>query len=105
MLTAFFASREQPAAGNRRRLLFCLLLIGMTACLLACQRRPDTDVEGFKAAAQRAVRLIRSEYPQRARNIERLSALAEAATAGERATPWWQGSVGRTESAWLRALK
>ncbi|HLE60025.1 MAG TPA: L,D-transpeptidase, partial [Thermoanaerobaculaceae bacterium] len=43
--------------------------------------------------------------PTKARLIEQLVALAEVATAAEAAAPWWQGSVGRTEAAWLRVVR
>lgn len=53
----------------------------------------------------RSIRLVRPESPDTARQLERLLTEAEAATAGEAATPWWQGSVGRTEAAWARAVR
>jgi hypothetical protein len=53
----------------------------------------------------RAINLVRPESPQTARQLERLLGEAEVATAGEAATPWWEGSIGRTEAAWARALR
>ena len=48
---------------------------------------------------------MRPAAPTKARLIEQLVALAEVATAAEAAAPWWQGSVGRTEAAWLRVVR
>ena len=52
----------------------------------------------------RAIRLVRPEAPLQARLIERLAADAEVASAAESAAPFWEGSVGRTEAAWLRVI-
>jgi hypothetical protein len=86
-------------------LLLLLLVTAASVAGVACTRRPLTDIEPFRAAVARAIKLVNSEYPLRARHLEQLAGLAEVATSGERATPWWEGSVGRTESAWLRAVR
>jgi L,D-peptidoglycan transpeptidase YkuD (ErfK/YbiS/YcfS/YnhG family) len=43
--------------------------------------------------------------PARTRHLEHLSTAAEVATAGENASPWWEGSIGRSEMAWARATR
>jgi hypothetical protein len=71
---------------------------------MACSRHRPPDVTGFRGAARNAVRVVRPSAPHQARLIEKLVADAEIATAAEAAAPWWEGSVGRTEAAWLRAM-
>ncbi len=51
-----------------------------------------------------AVRMIRASAPSKARQVEQLVSIAEIATAAERASHWWEGSVGRTEAAWFRVV-
>lgn len=71
----------------------------------ACGGPPPRDVSGSRAAIGRAIRLVRRDAPQQARQLERLLAAAEVATAAEAATPWWEGSIGRSETAWARAMR
>ncbi|HUK14135.1 MAG TPA: L,D-transpeptidase [Thermoanaerobaculaceae bacterium] len=92
------------AAGNRRRFAVRLAAAAGASLLLACSGRPAPDLEGARRAAHRAVRLVRPEEPLQARLIERLVADAETATAAEASAPFWEGSVGRTEAAWFRAI-
>jgi L,D-peptidoglycan transpeptidase YkuD (ErfK/YbiS/YcfS/YnhG family) len=72
--------------------------------LVSCSRHPSPDVAGARRAARNAIRIVRPNAPRQARLIEELVAIAEAATAAEAASPWWQGSVGRTEASWLRVV-
>ena len=88
-----------------RRLLLSALIALAALGITACNRREPTDVAGFRAALGRAIRLVRQESPQKARNLERLLGEAEVASAAEAATPWWEGSVGRSEAAWARAMQ
>jgi hypothetical protein len=78
--------------------------VALTVLLVSCSRHPVPNVDGARRAARAAIRVVRPVSPRQARLIEQLVALAEAATAAEAAAPWWQGSVGRTESAWLRVV-
>lgn len=71
----------------------------------ACGGREPLDVAGYRAALGRAIRTVRKDFPQKARDLERLLGEAEVATAAEAATPWWEGSVGRSEAAWARAMR
>jgi lipoprotein-anchoring transpeptidase ErfK/SrfK len=48
---------------------------------------------------------VRPVVPSKAKQIEQLVAIAEVATSGEANAPWWQGSVGRTQAAWLRVVR
>ena len=75
------------------------------ALLASCARHHPPDVEGFRRAARTAVHVVRPAAPNQAKLIEQLVALAEVATAAEAAAPWWEGSVGRTEAAWLRVSR
>jgi len=77
----------------------------LAALLASCSRHPVPNVEGARRAARTAIRVVRPASPRQARLIEQLVALAEVATAAETAAPWWQGSVGRTEAAWLRVVR
>jgi hypothetical protein len=79
--------------------------LAVAALLVSCSRHHPPDVEGFRRAARTAVRVVRPASPNQARLIEQLVALAEVATAAEAAAPWWEGSVGRTEAAWLRVAR
>jgi L,D-peptidoglycan transpeptidase YkuD (ErfK/YbiS/YcfS/YnhG family) len=74
------------------------------ALLASCAHNPPPDIDGARRAARNAVRILRPTAPRQARLIEELVAIAEVATAAEDASPWWQGSVGRTEAAWLRVV-
>lgn len=88
-----------------RRLLLSALVVLAAVAITACSRREPTDVAGFRATLGRAIRLVRLEFPQKARQLERLLGEAEVASAAEAATPWWEGSVGRSEAAWARAMR
>ena len=99
-------SDQEAAAGNRRR--FSVRSIGaivVVAGLAGCARQATPEVEGARRAAYRAVAIVRPAAPAQARLIERLVAIAEIATAAEANAPWWEGSVGRTEAAWLRVMR
>ncbi len=94
------------AAGNRRRsAVRAAALAAILVSLAACARRPAPDVDAPRRTARKAVAIVRTEAPAQARLIERLVALAEIATAAEANAPWWEGSVGRTEAAWLRVAR
>jgi hypothetical protein len=103
-----FVSRfiRRPAAASLRRPSFIVYMSCLVCGLLAngCAVRQPTDPDGVRQALRRALRMVRPEMPERARQLERLYTEAVVATAAESATPWWEGSVGRSESAWLRAL-
>jgi len=86
-------------------LLLSSLLVLAAVAATACSRREPADVSGFRAALGRAIRLVRQEFPEKARQLERLIGEAEVASAAEAATPWWEGSVGRSEAAWARAMR
>ena len=73
--------------------------------LAACSHRQPPDPAPARRAANRAIHVVRPAAPSRARLIERLVSIAEVATAAEANTPWWEGSVGRTESAWFRVVR
>ena len=79
--------------------------VALVALLGSCSRHPVPNVDGARRAARNAIKVVRAADPTKARLIEQLVALAEVATAGEAAAPWWQGSVGRTEAAWLRVAR
>ncbi len=79
--------------------------MALIALLGSCSRHPVPNVDGARRAARTAIRVVRPASPRQARQIEQLVALAEVATAAEAAAPWWQGSVGRTEAAWLRVVR
>ena len=79
--------------------------VALVALLGSCSRHPAPNVDGARRAARNAIKVVRPADPAKARLIEQLVALAEVATAGEAAAPWWQGSVGRTEAAWLRVTR
>lgn len=104
MLTLRFGVLRQPAVSHRRLLLSVLLSLA-TVPTGACSRREPADVAGFRAALGRAIRMVRRDSPEKARQLERLLGDAEVATAAEAATPWWEGSVGRSEAAWARAMR
>lgn len=87
-----------------RRLLLSALVV-LTALTWGCDSPPARDVTGFRRGVQRAIKLVRRDAPQRARQLERLLGDAEVATAGESAAPWWEGSFGRTEMAWARTMR
>jgi len=81
-----------------------LVLAGLAAAS-ACSRHPAHEVEGARRAAKHAVAIVRPTAPKQARLIEQLVALAEIATAAEGHAPWWEGSLGRTQAAWLRVAR
>lgn len=92
------------AAGNRRRSSVCA--VATTALLLVgCSHRPVPDADAPRRAARRAIAIVRPAAPSKAKLIEQLVAIAEIATAAEVNAPWWEGSVGRSEAAWLRVLR
>ncbi|HVN32975.1 MAG TPA: L,D-transpeptidase [Thermoanaerobaculaceae bacterium] len=107
------------AAGNRRRFpmhavaalmtpvlgALVLMALAFVALPVACARHQVPNVDGARRAARKAIQIVRPSAPTKARLIEQLVALAEVATAAEAAAPWWQGSVGRTEAAWLRVVR
>jgi len=96
---------NKTAAGNRRR--FATAQVAAASAVLvaaACASHHPPDETGIRRTIQRAVRIVRPEAPLQARLIERLTADAEIATAAEAAAPFWQGSIGRTEAAWLRVV-
>jgi L,D-peptidoglycan transpeptidase YkuD (ErfK/YbiS/YcfS/YnhG family) len=82
-----------------------LMALAFVALPVACARHPVPNVDGPRRAARKAIQVVRPTAPTRARLIEQLVALAEVATAAEAAAPWWEGSVGRTEAAWLRVVR
>lgn len=89
---------------SHRRLLLSALVLLTAVATGGCGRREPIDAAGFRATLGRGIRLVRQEYPEKARQLERLLGEAEVATAAEAATPWWEGSVGRAEAAWARAM-
>jgi len=92
------------AAGNRRR--FAVRAAAAAALLImGCSHGPATDADAPRRAAQRAVAIVRPTVPSKAKLIEQLVAVAEIATAAEVNAPWWEGSVGRSEAAWLRVMR
>lgn len=107
MLNRLFTVLSRPAGIFRRPLLYArgALLVAFAVLTAACQSRPPFDPAPARAALRRAIVTVRPSQPGRAREIERLLTLAEAAAAGEAATPWWEGSIGRAEAAWLRATR
>jgi L,D-peptidoglycan transpeptidase YkuD (ErfK/YbiS/YcfS/YnhG family) len=103
--------RLWTAAGNRRRsavrvtcATVAILLVGTLATVAFWPHHPLPDVQAARRAARHALRIVRPFAPANARLIERFVALAEVATAAEAASPWWEGSVGRTEAAWFRVV-
>ena len=105
-VSPFDRSGNGTAAGNRRRsAVRATALAALLVALAACARRPAPEIDGVRRAARKAVATVRTETPAQARLIERLVALAEVATAAEANAPWWEGSVGRTEAAWLRVAR
>lgn len=107
MLNRLFTVPSRPAGIFRRPLLFArgALLVALAVLTAACQSRSSYDAVPARAAIRRAIVTVRPSKPLHAREIERLLTLAEAAAAGEAATPWWEGSIGRAEAAWLRAAR
>ena len=104
MLNGSFLRTPRPAANSRRP--FPLAVIAAYVLLaVGCGPRRVPDVEGTRAAVQRAIRLVRGAAPQQARYLEKLVAEAEIATAGEIAAPWWQRQTGRADAAWLRTVQ
>jgi hypothetical protein len=81
------------------------LALAMAAAASGCSYHPTPEVEGARRAAKCAVAVVRPTAPKQARLIEQLVALAEVATAAEANAPWWEGSVGRTQAAWLRVAR
>jgi L,D-peptidoglycan transpeptidase YkuD (ErfK/YbiS/YcfS/YnhG family) len=105
-VSRFDRSDNGTAAGNRRRFAVrAAALAAMFVSLAGCARRSAPDVDVPRRTARKAVAIVRTEAPAQARLIERLVALAEIATAAEANAPWWEGSVGRTEAAWLRVAR
>ncbi len=105
-VSLFDSDTSRTAAGNRRRsAVRTVALAAALVTLAACSRRPAPEVDAARRTARRAVTIVRSEAPAQARLIERLVAFAEVATAAEANVPWWEGSVGRTEAAWLRVAR
>jgi lipoprotein-anchoring transpeptidase ErfK/SrfK len=96
---------DETAAGNRRRFATTLAAgLSLTFLFTGCASHQLPNVDGVRRASHRAVGLLRHEAPLQARLVERLAADAEIATAAESAAPFWEGSVGRTEAAWLRVI-
>lgn len=93
------------AAGNRRRSSSVRIACAAVLALAACSHRPQPDPSAARRAATRAIHVVRPAAPSKARLIERLVSIAEVATAAEANTPWWEGSVGRTEAAWFRVVR
>ncbi len=83
---------------------FLFLPLGLAVVLIGACARPAPDVGAARRATRIAVKELRAWAPFKARLVEELVALAEAATAGEANTPFWEGSIGRTEAAWARAV-
>ena len=108
MLIAFRLRFKRPATGFRRR----SFLFGATALAVAFAVPaviPQTSTRPFdaaapRAAAFRAVSVLRAEMPAAARQIDRLIAQAEVITADERTAPIWEQAPGRVETSWLRVL-
>ncbi len=99
------------AAGNRRRsavrvtgAVSAVLLLATSVIVVSWPRHTPPDVQGARRATRNALRVVRGAEPGKARLIEQYVALAEVATAAEAASPWWEGSVGRTEAGWFRAV-
>ena len=107
MLNRLSTVFSRPAGTFRRPLFYARVTVFVAVAVVtaACQTRPPFDPAPARAVLRRAIVTVRPSQPLRAREIERLLALAEAAAAGEAATPWWEGSLGRTETAWLRATR
>ncbi|HVN74726.1 MAG TPA: hypothetical protein VMT19_00295, partial [Thermoanaerobaculaceae bacterium] len=80
-------------------------MVPAAAFLAGCSHRGAPDVGAPRRAARRAIAIVRPVVPSKAKQIEQLVAIAEIATAAEANAPWWQGSVGRTEAAWLRVVR
>jgi L,D-peptidoglycan transpeptidase YkuD (ErfK/YbiS/YcfS/YnhG family) len=79
-----------------------VLALAVAAAASACSHHRAPEMEGARRAAKHAVAIVRPTAPKQARLIEQLVALAEIATAAEANAPWWVGSLGRTQAAWLR---
>ncbi|MFZ5786694.1 MAG: L,D-transpeptidase family protein [Acidobacteriota bacterium] len=92
-----------PATARRRPLL--LLLAAALLLGVSCAPPPPPDFDGARAAARRAIRMLRPTVPLKAKYIERLIADAEIATAAERHAPWWAPQTGRATAAWLRVAR
>ncbi|MEO7795249.1 MAG: L,D-transpeptidase family protein [Thermoanaerobaculia bacterium] len=75
----------------------------MPAAIPQTASRPF-DATAARAAAFRAVTVVRPEMPAAARQIDRLIAQAEVVTADERTAPLWEQTPGRVEASWLRVL-
>jgi L,D-peptidoglycan transpeptidase YkuD (ErfK/YbiS/YcfS/YnhG family) len=105
-VTSLVSEYQGTAAGNRRRsAIRGAAAVALAALLVSCSHHPAPNVDGARRAARNAIRVVRPTAPGKARLIEQLVALAEVATAAEAAAPWWEGSVGRTEAAWLRVAR
>ena len=81
------------------------LALAVAAAAAGCSHHAAYEVEGTRRAAKHAVAIVRPTAPKQARLIEQLVALAEIATAAETNAPWWEGSLGRTQAAWLRVAR
>jgi hypothetical protein len=108
VLIAFRLRFNRPATGFRRR-SFLFGAIALAVALTIPSAIPQTSARPFdpapsRAAAFRAVRVLRAEMPAAAREIDRLVAQAEVVTADERSAPVWQQVPGRVETSWLRVL-
>jgi len=108
VLIAFRLRFKRPATGFRRR----SFLFGAAALAVAFtvpSAIPQTAARPFdattpRAAAFRAVGVLRAEMPAAARQVDRLIAQAEVVTADERTAPLWEQTAGRVETSWLRVL-
>ena len=97
----------RPATGFRRRsLLFGLLLTAMAGLSLAAvhgaERAVPFSPQGPRAAALRAIKVLRPQRPAAARLLDRLVANAEVVTAYEATASAWRRTPGRAETSWLR---
>lgn len=81
------------------------LALAVAAAASACSHHPAHETDGARRAAKHAVAIVRPTAPKQARLIEQLVALAEIAMAAEANAPWWEGSLGRTQAAWLRVAR
>lgn len=108
MLIAFRLRFKRPAPGLRRR-SFLFGAIALAVAFLAPSAIPQTASRPFdptlaRAAAFRAVTVLRADLPAAARQVDQLIAQAEVVTADEQTAPVWEQSPGRVEASWLRAL-
>jgi hypothetical protein len=78
--------------------LIAVLALAVAGC---GQRAPDRDWTGIHSALRRATQ----ELARRDRELERLIAAAEAATAAARAAPFWRRDLVDESAAWLRAAE